>query len=104
MTKWGGHRSDGGDQVRQREEVVGVGDQGGGQKEEVRRGSGGIQRKWRSKEVRGRRWEKHTLGALPLQVGFPWQGASGWEAAPGSWCEGEQRRGQPGSGAQARKP
>ena len=40
MIKWGGHRSDGGDWVRQKEEVMGDGDQGGGQKEEVRRGSG----------------------------------------------------------------
>ena len=75
VIKWGGHRSDRGDWDRPKEEVMGDGDQGGGQKEEVRRGrgkteqitdddgqGGGVQRKWWSKEaVRGRSGGKtHT--------------------------------------------
>lgn len=119
MIKWGGHGSDGGDWYRQREEVMGDGDQEGGQKEEFRRGSGereqimsddgrggGVQRKWWLKEeVRGWRWRKKTHNEPLLSKWVsPGRGLQAGEAAPGSWCGGVQRRGQSGSGAQARKP
>lgn len=110
MIKWGGHRSDRGDWDRQKEEVMGDRDQGGGQKEEVRRGrgereqiagdggqGGGVQRKWWSKEeVGGRKWRKNTQHWEPLlsKWVFPGRGLQAGEEAPGSqlvW--GEYREG-----------
>lgn len=115
----GGHRSDDWDRQREvagghgqsrsgpRGEIMGDGGPGGGQKESVRRGRGQREQFIGSggptKSQREEVGKEHARDFILSEWVSPGKGAPGLEAAPGSWCGGEQRGGQSGSGAQARK-